>query len=440
MLPNIDAIGLILHTLPIRCYTLLLAAATMEFRYRRRSCIAVLLLWFVVSSAWSLSGYLLFPSAPGGVFAPSDANPLALVLFDAFVVYLINKDRLYQTLFSFFTQVILYFGYMFLSFTLSILWFDANVWADFILRTVLYGLTLWFYLKYVRKPYRVIVNRLKEGWGLIALAPFCFCAALYFLILSPRMFYERESVNYLVILVVLTCACVFYAVLYQTFKSMMRSEEEKNKRELLSVQNKLWQEQLRLQENALETARRFRHDSRHHALQTIYMLREGSVESAIRYQSNLCEIMESSKLLRFCENPSVNGVLSVYAQRAAQKGIEVSINATIPNGLAIADVELCGLMANAMENALEGCMRLPGDAPKFIRLHVFVRDGQMRLRLVNSCLPRIAFLDEMPVSEKKSGGIGTKSIAFVAQRYQGLADFQAADGVFKLYVILNVEN
>jgi sensor histidine kinase regulating citrate/malate metabolism len=48
----------------------------------------------------------------------------------------------------------------------------------------------------------------------------------------------------------------------------------------------------------------------------------------------------------------------------------------------------------------------------------------------------VEFADDLPVSTKENHGLGTKSIAAIAQKYGGVYSFTAEDGVFTTSIIL----
>jgi two-component system sensor histidine kinase AgrC len=64
------------------------------------------------------------------------------------------------------------------------------------------------------------------------------------------------------------------------------------------------------------------------------------------------------------------------------------------------------------------------------------KNDKLSIQIVNSYEGTVIFEDEMPVNKEENHGFGTKSIAAVVQKYNGVYSFSAMDGVFKTSIIL----
>jgi hypothetical protein len=119
-------------------------------------------------------------------------------------------------------------------------------------------------------------------------------------------------------------------------------------------------------------------------------------------------------------------------------GIAADIHTDVPEKLEIDPMELSALFANAFENAYEGCLRLPDEVEKYIRVEASYNRKRLAVGFTNSCIHDIRFENDMPVSQKQGGGIGTRSMAYTVLRFHGTQYFNAKDGVFTARFILNI--
>jgi len=55
----------------------------------------------------------------------------------------------------------------------------------------------------------------------------------------------------------------------------------------------------------------------------------------------------------FCENETVNLILSAFATKAKQGSTMLTVDAKLPDLLPFSDTELCSLLSNALENAIQ---------------------------------------------------------------------------------------
>ena len=109
----------------------------------------------------------------------------------------------------------------------------------------------------------------------------------------------------------------------------------------------------------------------------------------------------------------------------------------MPESIGIEIIDLPCVLGNALENALEGCLRLPEKAKKEISVTIKYIDHRLRVMVENTCRTDIDFEGELPVTQKIVGGTGTKSILYTAERYDGTAGFSAMNGKFITQIVLN---
>lgn len=63
--------------------------------------------------------------------------------------------------------------------------------------------------------------------------------------------------------------------------------------------------------------------------------------------------------LYYTENFLVNAILSGRLGPAGNAGIRIECEVRVPENLPIADADLCMLLSNLLDNAVEACERLP---------------------------------------------------------------------------------
>ena len=181
----------------------------------------------------------------------------------------------------------------------------------------------------------------------------------------------------------------------------------------------------------------YRHDLRHHMQYLAGCIENGRTEQAQAYIREVCAEIESQKVRVFCENETVNLILSSYAGRAEESGIPLRVRAEVPHFIPVAETDLCVLLSNALENALHACQRLrQAGQPCDIELVVYEKSGKFFLQVTNTCPPGVTFEKGLPVTREPGHGIGVRSICSIAERYNGMYSFSEKDGRFVLRVSL----
>ena len=157
------------------------------------------------------------------------------------------------------------------------------------------------------------------------------------------------------------------------------------------------------------------------------------------YDSKPTDIIDRS----YSSNSTVNALLSFYADNSEKLGIKFNASIKLPDKLLIPDTELCVLLGNLLENAVEACTHEKASADAvsdpLIRV-IIIQNGTSNLTIAvdNSCSRKPMWHDNELISTKHSGnGIGTESIRYIAGLYDGEARFEWHDGIFYASVMLN---
>ena len=129
--------------------------------------------------------------------------------------------------------------------------------------------------------------------------------------------------------------------------------------------------------------------------------------------------------------------LPAFHLQSQRQGAVLTVDASLPNDVAISDTELCSLLSNGLENALHAVADLPADR-KQISLYCGVRQNKLLIEIRNPCAGPIAMRDGLPVSDREGHGYGCRSIQAIAQRNGGLCVFSARQGQFLLQIMLPV--
>lgn len=180
-------------------------------------------------------------------------------------------------------------------------------------------------------------------------------------------------------------------------------------------------------------AGQYRHDLRHHLQYVFSCIENGQEDKAKDYISGICHEIEAQKVLRYCENETVNLILSAFAKRAKSDGIDLNIKGALSESNPISDSDLCVLLSNALENAINACRPfVSAGTACTIDVQFFERKGKFFLQVTNPCGGEVRFENGIPVSDRPEHGVGVQSICAIVKRYGGIYSFSVEDGRFVL--------
>lgn len=181
-----------------------------------------------------------------------------------------------------------------------------------------------------------------------------------------------------------------------------------------------------LQQNAAA----YRHDMRHHFSLLQGLAYEGRIEDINKYLRTAQSDIDTITPMRFCENDTINLILSAFAAKAKQSGTLLTLEANLPKSLTFSNTELCSLLSNALENAIHACENIIDSNKRHINLHVYYKNNKLCIDIRNSYHTEPLFHKGFPVSQEPGHGFGTKSMAHIVEKHGGVFRFSVKDGWF----------
>lgn len=227
-------------------------------------------------------------------------------------------------------------------------------------------------------------------------------------------------------------AATLFTALADTLKNVLdrrmekRLLEERQAMELASYEN------MRRQH---EEIMMLRHDMGRHFLALRAMSDETNVKS---YLNELIGQNEKIRPVIQSGNKMLDIILGSKLNAAADAGVQVEVlRAASPVQLPISDTDLCSLVMNILDNALNAT-RTSGVAKPVIRLDIHVKSGYFAFICENSAATELLCADETGKTVPKHG-FGLKIIRSIAERTGGLADTEFADGKYTVRVLIPLE-
>ena len=225
------------------------------------------------------------------------------------------------------------------------------------------------------------------------------------------------------------------SVFYFVFVILYYAETQKQaslqrEKDMLDAQFRLAQTEFASLRQLQQNAASYRHDMRHHFTLLQGLASKEHIEGIKEYLRTAQSDMDSITPTRFCENETVNLILSAFATKAKQGSILLTVDAKLPNELPFSDTELCSLLSNAMENAIHACEQIPDSNKRIIRLRMYSKNNKLCIDIRNIYQTEPVFHQGLPVSKEQGHGFGTKSMVHIVEKHGGVFQFSVKDGWF----------
>ena len=161
----------------------------------------------------------------------------------------------------------------------------------------------------------------------------------------------------------------------------MSSEKSAIMEEMLSLQRRHYE---RLEFSQKET-QSLRHDMKKHLRCCYTLLEDGHTQEAQHYIRTLYHENKKLRGITYSGNIVIDSILSNGFANIEQSGIDLKCSVVAPPILNIADVDLCILFGNLIDNAVEACERIVDPSiPRQIILNVNIKRDYLFVDITNS--------------------------------------------------------
>ena len=183
--------------------------------------------------------------------------------------------------------------------------------------------------------------------------------------------------------------------------------------------------------------RGWRHDYHNHLQKLKAHLAMGQIAEAEKYLNELEGDLDGIKVKYTTGNISLDAILNSKLSIAEKENIRINCKAETGENLAIEDIDLCVIIGNLIDNAVESCRKMPEHAERFLRIYLCIRQQQLYISVTNSTGETIRKLDAEYISNKRGDhGHGLKRIDLVVEKYNGYIRRANEPGVFSTEIML----
>lgn len=194
-------------------------------------------------------------------------------------------------------------------------------------------------------------------------------------------------------------------------------------------------------DNMYRKMRGWRHDYRNH-IQTMKVLAaEGDLDALKKYLDKLDEDLNTVDVVVKTGNKMTDAILNSKISLAKSKGINVIADAKVPVELKMSDIDLCIVIGNLFDNAIEASLALP-EQERLIRLYMDIKNTQLYMCLTNfTSVKKLKKQGGRYVTTKGEGhGFGLVRVDDIIERYGGYISRNSEDGAFSTEIMLPVAN
>ena len=228
-------------------------------------------------------------------------------------------------------------------------------------------------------------------------------------------------------------AALIFILLEYLLQRIMNREEDKT----IIYQNKLMKQQMDEIENIYMTMRGWRHDYHNHLQSLKGYLSLNKVDQMKNYLNELETDLDSIDTLYHSGNLQLDSILNAKLAIAEKGHIRIHCDASIPPQLHVSDLDLCVILGNLLDNAIESCRKIKNPDERFIRVYIGILKKQLYISITNATSETVKQrTDHYFTTKRGDHGHGLKRVDQVVKKYDGYLNRQNEPGVFATEIVL----
>lgn len=236
--------------------------------------------------------------------------------------------------------------------------------------------------------------------------------------------FGKQSNLWALIWILGACA-VFFIILRLAGRIIILSMQETDQKRL---EDQIKEQSVYLEEARMrnEKYRRFQHDIDNHFLVLSGLIHEKKYEEAEKYFDNLHRVSDELLIGLETGNPVIDILLNEKISYARSNGIKVGHDIQFFSDCPVADMDLCIILANAMDNAIAACIKESMEQPE-ISVMIRKRHHFLILEIVNTITSAYRTAEY---------GTGLKNIRHTVEKYEGTMEIEEDGNCFRLTALL----
>ncbi len=352
-----------------------------------------------------------------------------LSLVGQYVIFFVTtKGKLAQRVFTMLTYSIFFCIVMSLVTMVNGTFGELHWTLTALIQAALLFAIVFYFLRYVCPLCRTAAKNITTGWAPLIFVNIVFMITIILSSVFPVRLVSFGDPAVITFAFISVSIMSVYPVIFSSINSL---SEAATKREV-EAQNKMLIAQIEAENAQLAADSQARHDRRHHNLVMLEFANNNDIERVREYLKSLVESeSEVWGEVRYCDNMTINTVLTVYERRAKESGISVKISAKASRDLDVSPRDLVIVIANLFENAIHATAKHKGKK-KLIDISIKGSAQRLLIKIDNPCKNNLTF-------DETLYGVGIRSVIATTNKYNGMYDFTAEDGIFSAKISLNLK-
>lgn len=210
-------------------------------------------------------------------------------------------------------------------------------------------------------------------------------------------------------------------------------------RRIAAYQNDLVVKHYEEVQNIYREMRGWKHDYHNH-IQTMKAYRKLNEDTKLdEYLDDLDDDLTNVDTLIKSGNVMVDAILNSKLSLARSREININAKAAVPSELSISEIDLCIILGNLLDNAMEACLKLPNEEDRHMRVYIDIKRNQLYISVTNTSGGNAHKQNGRYLSGKGGNhGFGLMRVDRLIDKYGGYIKRRDEEGAFSTEILLPI--
>jgi hypothetical protein len=303
-------------------------------------------------------------------------------------------------------------------------------------------LILFILIKIVAKTTRKSLGDVPAKFWHMILGVFIIALVSIMAVIEIGIILQGNELAGLFLVIISTGILVLSMVVYQIFQYICNYFEKEKQYEIIEYQNNMLIKATLEKDESHKEIRKIWHDFNNHISCIDMLLQMDNIKRARDY---IYDMKINSEKVHFeikTGNEIADAVINQKYMIAKKHNIEFNVTGALSENMGINAVDLCALMSNGLDNAIEANLKITDKKFRKINIHIKPYKEYLLIEIVNAVEEEVKNIENLQTTKKDKTrhGFGMLSMKKIVEKYEGYLQYNYENSHFNLSIMLKVIN
>ena len=277
-----------------------------------------------------------------------------------------------------------------------------------------------------------------SGWLFISLILFPLSAFLVVNLLSDSLSSEPSATQLILPLITISLLIGSTVMLLYFLERQLQLMEQQHQEQFIRQQIEYQTAYYKSLSEKQRISNKEMHDLKNELLGIRNLLNADSAQGMEKL-NQICDAVFSAQSVTLTGSDTLDGLISMKQQQMQEMGIVFVPSVHMPATNRLNTLDLCVVLGNLLDNAIEATGQLPSDMPRRISMAITQIGNYLSLTVTNTVAAPVAIGEDGPETTKSAReqhGFGLKSVREIVEKHNGTCSFENDDGTFSVIAIM----